>query len=91
MSAHRETRPSIRTLSDEELLASVINPRFGDRLVINTRTGTLYDGNGRAMELLRRASDPNSEISADMIVPIEYYTPDLSMFPDIDPSEENKR
>jgi hypothetical protein len=83
MSAHRQPRPDIQRLSDEELLESVRKPTFDDKIVINTRSGTLYDGNGRAFELFRRASDEKSKITADMTVPVEYYTPDLSMFPDI--------
>ncbi len=66
-----------------------MNPRFHDGIVINTRTGTLSDGNGRVIELLRRASDSKSKINADTIVPVEYYTPDLSMFPDIEPAVED--
>ena len=60
-----------------------------DRIVVNTRTGMLYDGNGRTLELLRRASDANSKITLDTMVPVTYYTPDLSMFPDIEPLKEN--
>jgi hypothetical protein len=66
------------------LLEAVRNPRNGDFLTENTRTGHLHDGNGRGHELLRRAADPNSTITPDMLVPVEEYTPDLSMFPDLD-------
>jgi hypothetical protein len=66
------------------LLAAVRNPKKGDPLTVNTWTGHLHDGNGRAHELLRRAADPRSKITPDMTVPVEEYTPDLSMFPDLD-------
>ena len=82
--AHRAVRPRLHKLTDAELLESARNPKNQDYLTENTRTGTLHDGNGRAHELLRRAADPNSTISPDMTVPIEDYTPDLSMFPDLD-------
>jgi hypothetical protein len=91
MSAHLAARPDLRKLTDDELLKSVIDPALRDGIVVNTRTGLLHDGNGRTLELLRRASDPNSKITADTLVPVEYYTPDLSMFPDIEPLEENER
>lgn len=29
------------------------------------------------------ASDSHSIITADMTIPVEYYSPDLSMFPDL--------
>lgn len=82
--AHSSPRPGLRGLSDDELLHSVRNPKNGDFLTENTRTGTLVDGNGRAQELLRRAADPNSTIKPDTKVPVAPYTPDLSMFPDLD-------
>jgi hypothetical protein len=82
--AHSAPRPRLQGLSDAELLESVRNPRNGDYLTINTRTGNLHDGNGRAQELLRRAADPQSTITPDMKVPVQHYTPDLSMFPDLD-------
>jgi hypothetical protein len=82
--AHTKPRPSLQALTDDELLESVQNPKNGDYLTENTRTGTLVDGNGRAIELLRRAADPNSSISPDALVPVLPYTPDLSMFPDLD-------
>lgn len=91
MSAHVAVREDLRELTDDELLKSVSDPALGDRLVVNTRTGILYDGNGRTLELLRRASDPNSEITLETLVPVEYYTPDLSMFPDIEALEENDK
>ena len=77
-------RPGLRRLSDAELLESVRNPKNGDYLKRNTRTGKLVDGNGRAHELLRRAADPQSSIRPDMQVPVQDYTPDLSMFPDLE-------
>lgn len=48
---------------------------------INTRTGKVVDGNGRAYELLKRAADPSSSITQDTLIPFEPYTPDDSMFP----------
>lgn len=82
--AHSKPRPRLQQLSDDELLEAVQNPRNGDKLVINTKTGYLHDGNGRAHELLRHMVDPESKITPDMEVPVEYYTPDLSMFPDLE-------
>jgi hypothetical protein len=82
--AHTAPRPRLQALSDDELLESVTNPGNGDFLIENTRTGHLHDGNGRAHELLRRATDPKSTITPDMMVPVQEYTRDLSMFPDLD-------
>jgi hypothetical protein len=82
--AHSRPRPRLQSLSDDELLRAVRNPTNGDYLTINRATGQLHDGNGRAQELLRRAADPNSTITPDMRIPVEEYTPDLSMFPDLD-------
>jgi hypothetical protein len=82
--AHSAPGPRLRALTDDELLEAVKNPQNGDYLTENTRTGRLHDGNGRAHELLRRAADPNSTITPDMMVPVEEYTPDLTMFPDLD-------
>jgi hypothetical protein len=82
--AHSKPRPGLQGLSDAELVNSVRSPKNGDYLTENTRTGTLVDGNGRAHELLRRAADPNSTIKPDTKVPVAPYTPDLSMFPDLD-------
>jgi len=82
--AHSAPRPGLQRLTDDELLEAVCNPRNGDYLTENTRTGSLHDGNGRAHELLRRAVDPNSSITPDMKVPVQEYTPDLSMFPDLE-------
>lgn len=81
--AHASARPALERLTDSELLAAVRNPNKGDYLTINTRTGVLVDGNGRAHELLRRLVDPNSAIQADTLVPVREYAPDLSMFPDL--------
>ena len=81
--AHAAPRPGLQSLSDDELLNAVRSPSLGDRLVINTRTGKLHDGNGRAHESKRRADDSTSDIESSMLVPVEYYTPDLSMFPDL--------
>ncbi len=83
-SAHRAARPGLRQLTDDELLNSARNPVNGDTLARNTRTGKLHDGNGRAIELQRRAADPTSRISPDDLVPVEDYTPDTSMFWDLD-------
>jgi len=93
MPAHQARRQDLRKLTDEELLASVENPIHGDWLIINARTGLLYDGNGRAIELLRRAKRSRISlrlgsrrriITLETLVPVEYYTPDYSMFPDLD-------
>ena len=82
--AHSVPRPALQGLTDAELVESVLNPAKGDFLIENTRTGILVDGNGRAHELLRRMADPNSSIKPDTRVPVLPYTPDISMFPDLD-------
>ena len=82
--AHATPRPGLRALSDAELLNSVRAPKDGDYLTENTRTGHLVDGNGRAHELLRRATGPASSIDPDEMVPVLEYVPDLSMFPDLE-------
>ncbi len=84
MPAHQALRSDLAQLSDEELLEAVETPARGDWIVINARTGLLYDGNGRTYELLRRARRPGSRISLTTTVPVEYYTPNYSMFPDMD-------
>jgi RHS repeat-associated protein len=68
-------RPDLEGLTDDGLLQSVSNPANNDPLKINTRTGGVMDGNGRAYELLRRAGDPNSTITPDTRVPYEPYIP----------------
>lgn len=83
MPAHQSLRPELKVLTDKELLQSVEAPIRGDRLLVNVRTGLLFDGNGRAYELLRRAKSSESTITPDTTVPIEYYTPDYSVFPDM--------
>jgi len=85
MPAHQSLRSELRQLSDEELLQAVEYPIQSDRLLINTQTGLLFDGNGRAYELLRRAMSPKSTITHDTMIPVEYYTPDYSVFPDMEP------
>lgn len=82
--AHAGPRPGLQKLTDAELLQSVCDPARGDYLTEDTRTGTLVDGNGRAHELLRRAADPNSSITPSTKVPVLPYSPDTSMFPDLD-------
>jgi len=84
MSAHSAVRRGLLELSDDDLLAAVRDPKNGDYLTVNTRSGYLHDGNGRVNELRRRAADPDSDITPDTTVPVLEYTPDLSMFPDID-------
>jgi hypothetical protein len=86
MPAHQSLRGDLAQLTDDELIASVESPLRGDGIVINARTGVLYDGNGRVYELLRRAGRPGSRISPALTVPVEYYTPNYSMFPDMDPA-----
>jgi hypothetical protein len=73
-------RPDLEKLSDHELLESVNNPKEGDPIQINTNTGKVLDGNGRAYELLRRAASPGSSITPDTPIYYEPYTP--SSIPD---------
>lgn len=81
---HAKPRPALRALSDAELLRAAREPENGDPITVNIRTGNLVNGNGRVHELQRRAADPNSTITPDMTVPVREYTPDTSMFPDLD-------
>lgn len=83
-SAHRAPRPKLQRLSDAELLSSARNPTDGGFLIKNVRTGRLTEGNGRAIELQRRAADQNSGISFDDRVPVTNHKPDHSMFWDLD-------
>ena len=82
--AHGSLRLSLMNLSDEELLHAVTDPKRRDYLTVNTATRNLVDGNGRAHELIRRAADPKSSITVRTTVPVEEYTPDVSMFPDLE-------
>jgi hypothetical protein len=82
--AHSTPRPGLQKLTDAELLSSVRNPTKGDFITENTRTRILVDGNGRAHELLRRAANPTSSIKPHTKVPVAPYTPDTSMFPDLE-------
>lgn len=82
--AHQSLRSELARLSDSELLSAVETPQRDDFMLINTRTGLLFDGNGRAYELLKRARSSQSTISLDTTIPVEYYTPDYSVFPDMD-------
>lgn len=75
-------RPELEKLTDFELLKSVTDPIKNDPIKINTKTGKVTDGNGRAYELIRRSVDPNSRIQPDTRIPYEPYTPDDSFFPD---------
>jgi hypothetical protein len=76
-------RPSLERLTDAELLDAVNHPRNSDPIRMDTRTGKVIDGNGRAYELKRRAADPASSITEDTEVSYEPYTPDRSMFWDV--------
>jgi RHS repeat-associated protein len=68
-------RPKLENLSDQELLDSVNNPKYGDPIRISTKTGKVVNGNGRAYELLRRAALPGSSITPDTPIYYEPYTP----------------
>jgi hypothetical protein len=81
--AHTALRPELQALSDAELLNAATKPADGRMVTINTRTGNLADGNGRVLELLRRAQSGSSSITPDTQIPVDHYTPDLSMFPDL--------
>ena len=82
--AHGSPRPYLQRLTDDELLDSVHHPQDGRYLLENTKTGILVDGNGRAHELLRRMNDPRSTILPNTLVIVGQYTPDLTMFFDLD-------
>ncbi|MGB8343357.1 MAG: polymorphic toxin-type HINT domain-containing protein [Ktedonobacteraceae bacterium] len=69
------SRPELEKLSDQELLNSVNNSTNNDPIQINTQTGKIMDGNGRAYELLRRAALPGGIITPDTPIYYEPYTP----------------
>jgi hypothetical protein len=73
-------RSDLAGLSDEELLKSVINPRNGDHVTVDTDSGKVVDGNSRIFELQNRAKNPSSSITQETRVPVVPYTRDLSMF-----------
>lgn len=73
----------VAKLTDSELLESVINPKSGDRVTVNTKTNKVMDGNSRVYELKKRADDPNSSITGETTIPVETYTPDDSFFWDM--------
>ncbi|MBA8576402.1 hypothetical protein HVV72_14900 [Escherichia coli] len=77
------SRPDLAKLTDSELLESVINPKSGDRVTVNTKTNKVMDGNSRVYELKKRADDPNSSITGETTIPVETYTPDDSFFGDM--------
>jgi hypothetical protein len=83
MSAHSSPRTELVALPDEELMESVRHRQNVDYVVVNVRTGKLHDGDGRVIELQRRAQNPMSTITFDSLVPVEHYLLDLSMFPDL--------
>ena len=76
-------RPALRRLSDAGLLAACFAPDDGSFIILNTRTGGLMNGNGRAFELRRRSESPSSIIGPDTLVPCELHEPDMSMFADL--------
>ncbi|EOV4280508.1 RHS repeat-associated core domain-containing protein, partial [Escherichia coli] len=77
------SRPDLAKLTDSELLESVINPKSGDRVTVNTKTNKVMDGNSRVYELKKRVDDPNSSITGETTIPVETYTPDDSFFWDM--------
>ncbi len=81
--AHTKPRPSLQKLTDQELLQAARSPADGRGIIINTKSGKVVDGNGRVLELQRRAADPKSSITPEMKVPTTTYTPDNSMFWDM--------
>lgn len=74
-------RPKLEKLTDDELLEAVNNPFDGQHLKINEQS-KVVDGNGRAYELLRRASGRSSKISEETEV---YYEPYASIGKDLFP------
>ncbi|TRX58280.1 hypothetical protein FNH22_14575 [Fulvivirga sp. M361] len=64
----------IKELSDDELIKSVKNPKNGEFVEINTKTGSVVQGNTRVYEIRRRGLDVD--------IPYKRYTPDDSYFPD---------
>jgi hypothetical protein len=74
---------SIEKLLDEKLLESVNNPKNGDYIKVNTKTGKVVDGNTRTYELKKRAESTESNITFDTEVKVKKHTPDNSEFWDM--------
>ena len=62
---------------------SAKKPTDDQKIKVDTKTGSLVDGNSRVRELKKRASDLKSCITPDTTVPVEPYTPDDSAFWDM--------
>jgi hypothetical protein len=54
-------RQDLSNLSDDELIASLRAPRDGNYMQVKA-DGRIMEGNGRAWEVRRRASSPDSSI-----------------------------
>jgi len=66
---HRQvTRPDLSRLADVDLLESLRSPRDGNHVRVKP-DGRITEGNGRAGEMMRRASNPASSITFDMEFP----------------------
>jgi hypothetical protein len=66
----------IKNLSDQELIESVTNPKNGQRVKINMRTGKVVDGNTRIYEIQRRGINVHLPYSIHDPGDSEYF-PDL--------------
>lgn len=69
-----KTKPQICRLSNEDLLRSFNNPADGGYVLV-TRDGRIMNGNHRIAELQRWIQ--NGDISADVRVRIDEYTPGM--------------
>jgi RHS repeat-associated protein len=75
-----ESGQKLGKLSNEELLEALNNPKDGDHVTENTRTGGLQDGNTRVNEAKKRvAANPNDpKLNAKTKIKVQDRTPDDS-------------
>jgi hypothetical protein len=74
----------LRALEDSELLKAVNSPADGEYITLRTTDNAIMQGHHRVGELMRRAGDRNYSIEWDTQVRISTYTPDNSMFWDME-------
>ena len=56
---------ALRQLSDQQLINAVFNPADGGYIMVNKSGNTVFNGNHRIAELLRRSGDPNHPMITD--------------------------
>jgi hypothetical protein len=68
------TEAKLRSISDEELLQTALNPRNGQLIKVSPGANRLLDGNTRVREMQRRMADPNCKFKPDTLIPVEEIT-----------------